>query len=356
MKMDRATTAYHQDYFQRIRRRTFAIQAMAPLALLTVALMDSSLTSTPLWTPARAAGLLGGVAAMALLILAMARTRTIAVHGWLTIAMLCVAELSIALIVTPNPRAAWAAMPVLMVIPVAAAPFWIRRARAIACCLSCYACAYLLLHRSGADTVSTGVFLVLAALFTCTSLAVFRSIDRLRRNAYEFQRDLDMEASRDALTGLLSRRRFLEAGEVLADAQASRGKGFAMCFLDLDRFKHLNDLHGHDAGDRALARVAGILLSHAPKKALVARMGGEEFVMMLPGFDARTARDLVESIRLAIAAEQVESTHLSASAGVSVNRPGETLKQVLHRADGALLLAKQRGRNRVEDAEAADPA
>ncbi len=346
--MERDADSYQQDYFQRVRRRTLALQAMGPLALVVVWLADSALSGTPLWTPARGTALLLGMAGLAALMATLPRIATPAAHGWVTIAMLCVAELSLAFIVTPTAQALAWVMPVMMALPLAAAPFWVRHTRAIACCVLCYACAGTVLYRMGAEAGMAAYFLAQAALFSCTSLAVFHTIDRLRRSAYAFQLDLEHEARHDALTGLLSRRRFLSMAEAEAEAQARAGGRYALCFMDLDRFKEINDRHGHAAGDRALARVAGLLLARIPAGALAARMGGEEFVMLLPGADAQTARAFAESLRLEIQRQDMQGFTLTISAGVASHRRGEALKQTLHRADTALLAAKQRGRNRVE--------
>lgn len=354
--MERHADSYQQDYFQRVRRRTLTLQAMAPLALAVVWLGDSALTGTALWTPTRGAALLGGMAGLAALMGLLPRVATPAAHGWVVIAMLCVAELSLAFIVTPTAQAVAWVMPVLMALPLAAAPFWVWHTRAIACCVLCYACAATVLGRMDANPAMAGYFLAQAALFSCTSLAVFRSIDRLRRSAYAFQLDLEHEARHDGLTGLLSRRRFLSLAETEAQAAMRADGRYALCFMDLDRFKEINDRHGHAAGDRALSQVAGLLLARIPARALAARMGGEEFVMLLPGADAETACAFAESLRLEIQRQDMQGFTLTVSAGIASHRRGETLKQTLHRADTALLAAKQLGRNRVEVDPEASPA
>lgn len=348
---DRRPDAYQEDYFQRVRQRTFPIQAMAPLALLLVVLVDTALTGSALFSGTRWLRLLGCVAMLGALMAVLARVTSVTMHGWVTIALLCAAELSIVFIVTPTREALYWTMPILMVIPVAAAPFWIHLLRAIACCVLCYACAATLLLRTGADLTAALVFLGQATLFTLTSVAVFTSIDRLRRSAYAFQLDLSHQATHDALTGLLSRRRFLELGDAASQAAGARGTRYAVCFMDLDRFKQINDQHGHAAGDFTLARTAGLVLERLPSGALAARMGGEEFVMLLPGFDAAAAVDFAEGLRVAIREQDTQGISATASAGVAVQRQGETFKEVLHRADSALLDAKRHGRDRVELAD-----
>lgn len=341
-------TAYQQDYFQRVRRRTLPIQGMAPLALLVAAWVDAGLTGTPVLSGVRALALPIGIAVLVVLMAVQSRADTIHAHGWWTIALLCSAELALAFIVTPDPDTLYWILPVLMVVPVAAAPFWVWPSRAIVSSLLCYACALTALLRAGPDARSLWVFAGYAALFSCTSLAIFRSIDRLRRSAYEFQVNLDHEAKHDALTGLLSRRRFLQLGEAAHREATGTDAPFSLCFMDLDHFKIINDMHGHAAGDRALSRTAALMLARRPPDALVARMGGEEFVMLLPRADASAAARFADGLREALAQTEMGGFTVSMSAGVAEHLPGEALGETLHRADTALLEAKQRGRNRVE--------
>lgn len=352
MPGDRFAHSYRQDYFQRLRPRAVALLAMAPLSLLAAAFLDSRLTGTPLLAGARPAVLLAGTLAMGLLMFAMARVSNIRLHAWVSIALLCAVELSLAFIVTPTPAAVQRFMPLLLAIPLAAAPFWIWRHRVLASCVLCYACASLALYRAGADRAALLAFAGQGALFTCIALAVCHCNDRMRRKAHELQMRLDFEARHDALTGLLSRRRFLEQAEAASHEAVSRGVAVSVCFLDLDHFKQINDQYGHAAGDRALSRVAECMLAQIPGNALLARMGGEEFVLLLPACTSADAREFAEHLRLAIRGKDMGGFGLSVSAGVAEHRPGESLGQTLHRADVALRDAKQHGRDRVEVAPA----
>lgn len=339
--MDRSN-AYQQDYFRRVRRRTVMIQLMAPLALLAVAVADRALTGNPLsarWLP-----LVAGLVVIGLLMQALARVTHIATHGWVTIAMLCTAELTIAFTITPTPFIVHWVLPILFVIPVAAAPFWIWHTRLVAACLLCDACAYVALYRSGPSLADNILFAGLAVLFLCVSIAIYRSIDQLRRSAYEFQMDLDHAARHDALTGLLSRRPFMFVGE----AVVAESRAFSVCFIDLDWFKQVNDRHGHAAGDKVLSWIATHLVDNAPRDAVVARMGGEEFVVLLPGSGEAQAASYAESLRRNVQDSNIGGSNVTLSIGVAAHRTGESLQQTLQRADRALLEAKRRGRNRVE--------
>ena len=157
---------------------------------------------------------------------------------------------------------------------------------------------------------------------------------------------------RDELTGLHNRRHLME---VLArlDAEARRDPGhrFALCFVDLDHFKRVNDVFGHGRGDEILKRFAAIAHDAVREVDHVVRMGGEEFVLVLVGAGEDDARLVAERIRLRLASlsvsEQIPDFRISASFGVTGHRPGEHVETTLNRADHALYEAKRGGRDRV---------
>lgn len=154
----------------------------------------------------------------------------------------------------------------------------------------------------------------------------------------------------DALTDLPNRRAF----DTLLDtrfAQTSRADGCSVAIADVDRFKAVNDLHGHATGDLVLIAVAGALRSAAPAGDGVARLGGEEFGLLLHGGDLRSAAMTCDLLRRAVARIRVpvEGGELSvtASFGVASMAAAQTPDEVLKRADAALYRAKNAGRDRV---------
>lgn len=147
-------------------------------------------------------------------------------------------------------------------------------------------------------------------------------------------------ATTDALTGL-SNRRHLE--ELIRGARRS-GRQLAVLFADLDEFKHLNDVYGHEAGDRALRCFAGILRSECRDGTLLGRWGGEEFLVAMPGAVLDEAQALAERIRVATQRDSGEP-QLSVSIGVSAG--DGLLEDLVESADAALYEAKRAGRNRV---------
>ncbi|MCP5271039.1 MAG: GGDEF domain-containing protein [Burkholderiaceae bacterium] len=167
---------------------------------------------------------------------------------------------------------------------------------------------------------------------------------RLRRVGRAMQR----LAHTDELTGLPNRR------DVLArlDAMLARGTRSALLIIDLDHFKRINDSHGHPAGDAVLRAAAEVLRAEGAPPAAAGRLGGEEFVLVLPGVDEAGACAVAERIRAAVAALDlgavVPEGHVTTSVGLTLGQAGDDISALLRRADRALYLAKARGRNRVE--------
>ena len=156
----------------------------------------------------------------------------------------------------------------------------------------------------------------------------------------------------DFLTGLSNRRHFFEAGAELHRRCRQNGHGLACVMVDIDFFKKVNDSHGHDAGDMVIKGVAKILRDSAGEKDIVARIGGEEFCLLLPQFDTAEVLKHLEAKRLAI--EQTPMVVLpdgrplmvTASMGVCT-KIGEDLDEMIKTADHRLYSAKKSGRNRV---------
>ncbi len=150
------------------------------------------------------------------------------------------------------------------------------------------------------------------------------------------------QARRDPLTGLPNRRALEEAFARLAGART-----LSLAIIDVDRFKAINDTHGHDAGDAVLREVADRLERTRPANGLVARIGGEEFALLLPDCEGEPARLTCESVRLSVSTLTSATTaRLTVSIGLTTVSVGEDLLAALRRADGALYEAKRGGRNR----------
>jgi diguanylate cyclase (GGDEF)-like protein len=156
------------------------------------------------------------------------------------------------------------------------------------------------------------------------------------------------EARTDPLTGLLNRRGLGEHAAVeIARARRAGSLVAAACF-DLDHFKGINDRWGHETGDRVLAGLGRLLMREARDIDIVARAGGEEFVVVLPGADLDGVSAFAERIRAALAAETSEDLPaVRVSAGVVSRVAPEDLASLLQQADAALYAAKRAGRDRT---------
>lgn len=156
---------------------------------------------------------------------------------------------------------------------------------------------------------------------------------------------VELRASRDPLTGLLNRRSLSDAVELL-DAN---GQDYAVGFADMDHFKLLNDVHGHDAGDRALRRFAHTLAAGLRPQDLCCRWGGEEFLVVLPDCHETEAVVAMERVRsmLALRSQDGLTAPVTVSIGVAQHaRPG-AFAETVERADAALRRAKESGRDQV---------
>jgi diguanylate cyclase (GGDEF)-like protein len=166
---------------------------------------------------------------------------------------------------------------------------------------------------------------------------------------------LQVLAETDPLTSLANRRSFLATARREMQRARRFGRPVALVMVDIDRFKAVNDRHGHVAGDAVLREISRRLRATARDADLVARYGGEEFVMLLPECDQETALATAERVRQAVAADPVPlpggSVQVTVSAGVAVpSEPEGDLTRCLQAADQALYRAKANGRNRVEAA------
>nr|WP_281396674.1 GGDEF domain-containing protein [Roseospira visakhapatnamensis] len=164
--------------------------------------------------------------------------------------------------------------------------------------------------------------------------------------------ELQRLATIDELTGLFGRRHFMHLAErELARRHRTRGPVTAV-MLDLDRFKHINDSHGHAVGDTVLRAMGEVLRGALRTLDLAGRLGGEEFAVLLPDTPLTCGQHIAERLREATAVCAVGlpdggTVTFTASFGVAEHEPDESLDSLLHRADNALYEAKRTGRNRV---------
>lgn len=165
---------------------------------------------------------------------------------------------------------------------------------------------------------------------------------------------LRLVAATDYLTGLFTRAKFVSALEREISSAIYLGQPLSLLILDVDHFKDINDTHGHLAGDQVLADLGQVLKSSTRQGDICARIGGEEFAVLLPAADLPRALAAAEKLRLRV---RQKVTHhrgqdlaITVSLGVAVMQPGQPLEpdELVRRADQALYQAKRGGRDRVD--------
>ncbi len=181
------------------------------------------------------------------------------------------------------------------------------------------------------------------------SILKFISQDSVEASYHE---EIYQLATHDALTELYNRRHFIE----MADKEIARAirhqRPLALCIVDVDLFKPVNDRYGHISGDEVLRQIAELLRGHARSDDLAARIGGEEFALLLSECDATAASTFAERLREAVASAVFtpggEPQRITISIGIAELSPGrDTRAALMAAADAALYRAKSLGRNRV---------
>jgi diguanylate cyclase (GGDEF)-like protein len=160
------------------------------------------------------------------------------------------------------------------------------------------------------------------------------------------------QAMTDDLTGLVNRRRFMSALDAEVERASRIGGALSVVLIDLDDFKLINDRFGHHSGDRVLEAFGGLLVRHIRDVDIAARLGGEEFALLLPEADLAGAVTIAGRLRASLSGRPLvradgHALSLTASFGVAHYEPGDTGEDLLRFADHALYRAKGEGKNRV---------
>ena len=177
--------------------------------------------------------------------------------------------------------------------------------------------------------------------------------ETVRQRTQELQsanQALEMQARCDPLTGLLNRRGLGGQFDFAIALARRSGRPLSLLTVDVDHFKRVNDTHGHGVGDQVLQGLARTLQQRLRRSDVAARIGGEEFVALLPDTGLKEAQATADALRLAVAAQEYPQVgHITISLGVSALRGGDEdgASALLQRADAALYQAKGEGRNRV---------
>jgi len=174
-----------------------------------------------------------------------------------------------------------------------------------------------------------------------------RLITMLRERSLRLER----ESQEDALTGVANRRCFMQRLSAEIEVALAVGRPLSVAIADLDHFKHVNDQLGHPLGDQALRESAALMRRSCRQSDLVARIGGEEFALILPGMTRDDAIEFCESLRAAVGAHDWRALHpelaITISIGLAQWDGSAELEELVHAADAQLYRAKRAGRNQV---------
>ena len=185
---------------------------------------------------------------------------------------------------------------------------------------------------------------VVFAMASYTARFYYGTVQRAEQKLVQF-------ATQDSLTGLSNRRNFMALAKQEVARARRTGAPIALLIADIDLFKQINDQRGHDAGDRVIAHAASVMLQLCREQDIVARWGGEEFLLLLPATAGKPVAALAERIRQGHADTHVEhagaTIRYTLSLGVTLLELNEPISEAIARADRAMYQSKAAGRNKV---------
>lgn len=192
--------------------------------------------------------------------------------------------------------------------------------------------------------------------FSMVLISVMLALSLTTAIALDVMKELQAESHTDPLSGLFNRRGFEERSSDCVKPLPEPALPLALVLADLDHFKSVNDTYGHAVGDAVIAAFAAHLRASCSNDAIVGRIGGEEFAILLPASDLMTARLFAEGVRVSFAQDRIKglpshAERITASFGVASRAEGEDFESLMRRADAALYRAKNNGRDSVRLAE-----
>lgn len=243
-------------------------------------------------------------------------------------------------------------LPYIFLLAAVAVPFWPERSYFIAGSIaSIVPLVVAFAIRPETDLVE--YLIPLAIIASVLLFLVHETISRANRRMFALAYEVQYRASHDVMTTLSSRSHWLGLAHEIYEAAVRERRPLCIFYLDIDHFKTINDRFGHDAGDAALKQVAEAVAFNVPRRDLVSRFGGEEFVMLLP--DTTLPQAIARARALHLRVNTIESLPdtsmasgtITVSVGIAEAVTGQSLDQLIIRADRAMLRAKESGRNRT---------
>lgn len=187
----------------------------------------------------------------------------------------------------------------------------------------------------------------LAIICVAVTFTLYHLIWKANLRMFRLAQEIEYRAYHDALTGLNNRSRWYEIATMRHQMMTRSVRPCSLLYVDLDRFKSINDRFGHDVGDQILQAVTKVLVRDTRDSDVLARFGGEEFVVLLPDIDLPGAIACAQRLHQSIRGIDLLPHGVTVSIGVAESLPIESLEQLINRADKALLQAKTTGRNRT---------
>ncbi|MBB3259222.1 diguanylate cyclase (GGDEF)-like protein [Paraburkholderia bannensis] len=340
---------------ERNRFHARSLEHQRPLSFVTMAL---SIGAYALFAGARAQlvaapfpvwiTVLAGLG-LVLLVLAIPRSRSTAEFGLIGAAYVVIMQLAgNALVRDTGDPLVWMT-PAVVAITLCAAPLWLTPRHFLLGSVCYYASTVPFVLSLPHDVAQLAIFGVWVVIAFTTAVVFHFGFYHFRYRHFKLEEALTALAATDALTGVMNRRAFLDEAARFIATRHKSGRAVALLFVDIDQFKSINEQFGHGAGDKALQNVADAIVQHAPEGALIARMGGEEFVVLVEEQPPTPIAGLAQSLRHAIAQIERPDGFVTVSIGVArmQGEGGDDLAALLERADEALFRAKQAGRNQV---------
>lgn len=334
--------AFRQQALRRLQRTAFEMGVMA-VAGSVLALLARLLVPTPEYVWLRVLLL----PLTALFAYAIVRAPTVRVYGISCMATIATVSFSNYLGALGTDRPLMYFLPAAIIIVLSTSFFWVTLAQWVGGSLVCYAFFLPFVVDAAASRADTVFSVLFAAMALLTGFVSHKRIQDYQRHAFDQECELAELSVTDTLTGARSRSEFLQQAEKVAIRARITGAPLTLLYLDIDHFKRLNDSHGHAAGDAVLRGMSDVLQRALRGSDVFGRLGGEEFCVLLPDQSEAKARALAERLRTLLAAVPRPDGQLTISAGIASMRKGESIMQTLHRADLAMLKAKQAGRDAV---------
>jgi diguanylate cyclase len=340
---DRSFIDYQTRHLLPLVRGITRAGVAAYIAAIAIGLAADVIAMTLLWRVI--------AVAIALSLVMLALERDSAQRGWVLLgfAFLCFYEIGIGVFASVNSLGVAWVLPAFAMMPVVTSPVWMsNRHFALASVVTVVTpfVSFTVLRASKIDQYELLTYMFTA---TITSAVIHVFFSRLQHSHFHLERKLREQAHTDDLTGIFVRQRFHELADLAVRRAQHRAEPVSALFIDVDRFKSINDEYGHSVGDAALVLVATALQDRLRPVDVFGRLGGDEFAVVLPNCRAHTAMQVAQRLRAAVAGLDSPAGQLTISVGVAEMRESANgLIGLLDDADVALLSAKAGGRNRVE--------